>query len=425
MTRLLEIFETLTAIPRCSGNTTAALEYLIGFCRQSGATVKTDAAGNLLAAIGTPKICFQSHYDMVCIGDQPPVTLREGEWLRAKGGTLGADNGIGIAVMLWLIERGVSGEYLFTNDEEIGLIGANALETLPVAPLLINLDSEEEGVVTLGCAGGADFFLSRSLEFESIDTALFDAYEIRAKGCIGGHSGVDIHRGIAGALAEVCGWLFDHSARLVSLEGGERVNAIPREAKAIAWLPKKTVLKAAPHVEFKPCAASDRVIAGSNRLLAALAALPHGVLDWDNTHNVVCQSSNFALAKTADDRLEITLSVRGNTPKALEDAGRRVRAAAFLGGLEARSEGKYPPWPPEGGALADRMAELMRQAGLKPSMSVIHAGLECAVLKTKLPHTEMVSVGPTIRFPHSDRECVHLPSVERFLNLIQKAAREL
>ncbi|MDR2033398.1 MAG: hypothetical protein LBP89_02050 [Helicobacteraceae bacterium] len=419
MKRILELFEELNKRKRGSGDTIEAFNFLRDFCANAGAKVTTDKAGNILASIQTPKICLQSHYDLVALGDQPPSIVKDGEWLRAKNGTLGADNGIGVAIMLRLIEERVAGEYLFTNDEEIGLIGANNLSVIPTSKEIINLDSEDEGEIIIGCAGGADYLLTIPFSYEPIDAKRFCAYKIAAKNCDGGHSGVDIHRGIKSAIDEVCRYLFENEAKLVSFNGGERLNSIPKNAEAIAFLPIDFSPKDSESIRIFPIDAPPQAIKDNRKVLALLTLIPHGVYGFDSSYGVVSRSCNFAIINTLSDRLDLTLFARGNGEYDLKAIDAQITALSKLGDFNFTRLGYYPSWSAEKTPLADRILSLMSDQGLKPKIGAIHAGLECGILKSKSPNAECVSIGMTIRYPHSFQERVYLPSVERLYSLIK------
>ncbi|GHV04394.1 peptidase [Campylobacterota bacterium] len=420
MKRLLEIFEALNRTKRGSGDSAEAFRFLVDFCERSGAQTQSDRAHNILAIVGDGgRICLQAHYDMVALGDQPPTIKRDGDWLHAANGTLGADNGIGVALMLTLIAQGRAGEYLFTSDEEIGLNGARALEALPKAKMLLNLDSETEGEITIGCAGGADYTLTRSLKEIAIDHTRFRAVKITAKGCEGGHSGVDIDRGIASALVEICRTAKEHGGSLISLDGGERNNAIARNATAVALFAIDTVLRETKHTTIEPIQTPKTAYALDETLTAALAAVPHGVISRDPRYSVVERSCNFARAQTDYDRLTLTLFARGNSPDALEANDAVIALFAANNGFDLRCDGRYSSWQPKESLFAKEIEAVMRSERVAPKYGVIHAGLECGVLGEKLPSVQMVSIGPTIEAPHSYGERVFVPSIDRLLRVVQ------
>lgn len=420
MKRLLDIFYTFSGIEHGSGDTRMALEFLRTFCVSHGAKITVDRAGNLLATVGKPHLCLQAHYDMVAIGVHPPKPQLRSDYITARNGTLGADNGIAVALMLRLIEQEKYGEYLFTNDEEIGLKGANKLEVLPVSPFLINLDSEVEGAVVIGCAGGNDYTLTKQIKHTSVDAERFICHQVSAKNCEGGHSGVDIGKGIRSALAEVCDYTAAHQGQLLSLNGGERANSIAKNATAFAYFPKDIVFARSEYIDCVPSFTQEHIIKNGDRVLSSLVLLPHGVLNYDSQTNTVTQSANFATAKTADNILTVVLSVRGNSKEELEMLEHKAIAVAKLGGFSLQKTAKYPPWRTAKTGFVSFMISRMKEAGFTPEPYIMHAGLECAVLQEKLPNCKMVSIGPTIDFPHSFQERVYVPSVERLFNFISE-----
>lgn len=226
-------FEMIAGTPHCSFETTGMKEKIIDFSKKNGFSVQEDKAGNLLCQKGNPSICLQSHYDMVCMGDAPTIELvSEAGWLKAKNSSLGADNGMGMAIMMTMMETHEHLECLFTNDEEVGLIGANNLELQLKATKLLNLDSEEENGVFIGCAGGVDIFGKTSLSWLPICDHCY-VYEVLVDDLPGGHSGVDIDKNIPSALKVLASALVDNDCALVEIEGGERNNSIPKRARAI------------------------------------------------------------------------------------------------------------------------------------------------------------------------------------------------
>lgn len=416
MKRFFEIFYELSSYPRSSGETAAAREFIRAFCEKRGFPANSDSAGNLLVTIKTPKICLQSHYDMVAIGDHPPRVIRDNGYLCAQNGTLGADNGVGVALMLRLIERQIAGEYLFTNDEEIGLLGAKNLSVIPVSKTLINLDGEEDGAIIIGCAGGADYTLSEPLEYINAPSG-YQPYAISAKNCVGGHSGVDIDKNIRSALVEASRFCFDRGALIASIDGGEKKNAISRSVRAIAFF--DTAPQSGEFIDVRPIKTERKVIKESQKLLQMLVSLPHGVLrrGEDGIH----ASANFALAKTSANTLTISVSARGHSFEALDEIDRRICQYKWFS-IEKSAE--YPPWQNGGGEAAKRTFDIMKSMKLPARFIVMHAGLECAFLKDKLPNAELFSIGPEIDFPHSDKERVRISSISQFSEVLERVMGE-
>ncbi|GAX87239.1 dipeptidase D [Lebetimonas natsushimae] len=382
---VLKIFKKITKIPHCSGNTGKLKDFIIEYAKNEGFNVETDKAGNVLAYLEKPVICLQSHIDMVCVGNAPEIEIEsDGEWLWAKNSSLGADNGIGVAIMLNLMKKYKNVEYLFTNDEEIGLIGAFNLELKINSPYLLNLDSEDENIY-IGCAGGVDAIINYPLKKIKKRGYLAD---VKIDNLPGGHSGVDIHKNIPNAISELA---FDVE-EVVEFRGGERRNSIPRSAKA---------------KEFFESGFGEEVDVFDDGYIRFLRNLPHGVLEYDFKFNVVSKSINLAIVENE----KIILSLRANSNELLEEVKEYLKAKAKI---EVEFEGEYPAWRPEITNLAKILQEITHY-----DFKVIHAGLECAVLKNKFPKVSMASIGPVIENPHSIYEKVNVKSIEKTLNSVE------
>ncbi len=387
MEKVLEIFKKITKIPHCSGNTGKMKEFLIEWIKKCGYEYKTDRAGNVLAYKNTPVLCLQSHYDMVCVGNAPDIEIiEENGWLKAKNSTLGADNGIGIAIMLYLMQEYDNLEFLFTNDEEIGLVGAFNLELNIKSEYLLNLDSEDENIY-IGCAGGADVKIKYPIEYETLRGFCAD---MKIENLPGGHSGVDIDKNIPNAIVE----LIHKIENICSLQGGERRNSIPANAYAKICFESEN----AQEIEII-----------SKEYLEFLKKLPHGVLEYDFEFQVVSKSVNLAIV----DNENIVLSLRANSNEKLEEVKEYIKQKCT--GVEIEFEGEYPAWKPEISSLAKILKEIMNT-----EYKVIHAGLECAVLKNKFPDVKMASIGPVIENPHSVNERVKIESVKKIYETVIK-----
>jgi len=234
MSKILQYFLELTQIPHCSHDTTQLREFLVGFASTRHYNVTIDAAKNILISKGHSKIALQGHYDMVCVGNAPDITTQIDEgWLSAKDSSLGADNGIAIAMMMELMDRGVEAEFLLTNDEEVGLIGAKALDFELQSSCMLNLDSEDEAEVYIGCAGGEDIVATQT--YTNPTRVKEHLYEVSISNLKGGHSGVDIDKGIPSAIKLLAQYIARIDAQIVTFEGGERRNSIPTHAKATIY----------------------------------------------------------------------------------------------------------------------------------------------------------------------------------------------
>jgi len=385
MEKVLDIFRQISKIPHCSGDTEKLKKFIIEWTEKCGYQYKTDKAGNILAYKSKPVLAFQSHYDMVCVGEAPNIEIiEENGWLRAKNSTLGADNGIGVAIMLHLMREYDNLEFLFTSDEEIGLIGAFNLELEIQSGYLLNLDSEDENIY-IGCAGGVDVKVKYPIGYEKFTGFLAD---IKVENLPGGHSGVDIDKDIPNAIEE----LLKRVKNISAIKGGERRNSIPANAYA-----KEAVLSEG----------GEEIEVFEKNYVEFLKKLPHGVLEYDFEFQVVSKSVNFAIINNEN----IILSLRANSNEKLEEVKEYIKEKCA--GAEIGFEGQYPAWKPEVSRLAEILKEIM-----DTEYKVIHAGLECAVLKDRFPDVSMASIGPVIQNPHSVNERVNLKSVEKIYNTI-------
>ncbi|ADV45676.1 M20/M25/M40 family metallo-hydrolase [Nitratifractor salsuginis] len=423
--RILTYFKTIASIPHCSREAGELREYLARFGQEVGYEVLEDSAGNLLMRRGKPKLCLQGHYDMVCVGNAPEIELIERErWLEARDSSLGADNGMAIAMMMALMEEGAELEFLLTADEEVGLVGAKALAFELQSPYLLNLDTEEAGEVYIGCAGGVDIVGRRSCE------RLPDhrpAWRVRLCGLPGGHSGVDIDKGIPNAIKELAQALAeDEELGLVSFVGGERRNSIPVHAEAVVRSAKRP--EPGDAFDFTVEEAEDAqegVFADSDRLLRLLATAPHGVVSRNEELQIPQQSLNLAQVDFSLSGCRIDYSLRAMSDGDLQSLADRTETLLHRYGFEVSREEAYPAWKPEVNEFTLKVAEFLKEEFGHSEMKAIHAGLECGILSQKYPQIKMASIGPTIENPHSVRERVDLESVERTFGALKKIIGEI
>jgi len=391
MHKVIEIFKQITKIPHCSGKTEKIQEFIIDYANKRDFNVKRDKAGNILCFKDKPKIALQSHIDMVCVGDVDNIELVEdGDFLKAKNSTLGADNGIGVAMMLYFMNKYDNVEYLFTNDEEIGLIGAEKLELKLKAPYLLNLDSEDDKEIIIGSAGGVDIIAEYPLKREKVYGSLGD---VSVTNLPGGHSGVDINKNIPNAIIE----LLKRVENLAYIKGGEKSNAIPANAYA------KEVFSG-----------NDEVEVYNKEYLKFLRSLPNGVLEFDFEYKIPSKSINFGMIEGN----RVVLSARANDNEKLEELKEYIFSK--LPNCKISLDEEYPAWKPEKNELA---LKLQKITGVE--LKAIHAGLECGLLKEKFPHIQMASYGPLIENPHSIRERVSISSVERVTKAVEELIKNL
>jgi dipeptidase D len=456
-------FDSLCNIPRPSKKEEKVVEFVIDFARKHGLDYKKDEVGDVVirkpATPGNenkPIVVLQAHLDMVPqknsatvhdFGKDPIQAYVDGEWVKARGTTLGADNGIGVAAILAILESTdvTHGplEGLFTIDEETGMTGAFTLKPgFMEGRILLNLDSEEEGELCIGCAGGLNTTATFSCTSEPIP-ADAKAFKIGITGLKGGHSGVDIHlgRGNANKLMNRFLWKAsrEFGLRISSIEGGSLRNAIPRESFVVAVVPanaEKAFLDwgsefanmirnelgaVEPGFIFDtiacdmPVSVMDKATQG--RLLNAVYTMPDGVIRMiSDMPEVVETSTNLAIVKSQENMIEVICLLRSSVDTAKTDLANAMTSVFELAGAEVVHEGAYPGWKPNVDSPVLRTMKDVYKAKFRkePKVNVIHAGLECGIIGDVYKGMDMVSFGPTIQYPHSPDEKVHIPSVEKF-----------
>lgn len=472
-------FSELSNIPRPSKKEAAVLTYLKSFADARKLKWSQDVVGNLV--ISRPgsgggedaePVLLQGHVDMVCEKnsdsshdfDRDPLRLRrDGAWLRATDTTLGADNGIGVAAALAVLESGPEAllppvEALFTVDEETGLTGATNLDgSLITATRLLNLDTEELGNVYIGCAGGANSTLklnAKQVPLEGTMTRL----HIKIFGLMGGHSGINIHEGRGNAVQMAAQLAADALAtspggRLVRISGGDKHNAIPREAEVLLALAPEAVagakeaaskaslaLKAEYGLLETELAASiveetssEKLLGfskeDSSRILTLLRIVPHGVVKMSHAiQGLVETSNNLASVRTTQDGIEAVLSTRSSIGSALEATRDKIQLMADLAGASLDRQPAYPGWAPAPSTPLVELAvqKLRARCGNEPQVMAIHAGLECGLLLERCPTVKQaVSFGPTITGAHSPDEALEISTVEPFYSALMDMLQEL
>jgi dipeptidase D len=472
--RIWSYFEEISRIPRCSGNTERIVDYLLRFARGHGLEERMDSASNLVIVkppsqrySRVPVVVLQSHVDMVCEKDsdsshdfnRDKLKLKiEAGSLSAEKTTLGADNGLGMAVMLSILEDTTipSGalECLFTVDEEIGLKGAFAMDSSLIrGRLLINLDTEEAGSICIGCAGGRDSHFAlpvRRAAAEKGEKRLL----MQVRGLRGGHSGAEIHLGRGNAIKLLARLLLQMmkgcSFRIVSITGGDKLNAIPREAEAVlsvrgmdevqvrkrfqelSSLVKDEYLCIEPDCSFRIEEHSGTEApfdAGSTQLLLhLLSVIPHGVLGMSHQmEGLVETSSNLASVRTSAESVQLASSHRSSVESALGWVCDMHGAIAGMAGCDIMQTEGYPGWrPDEDSRLLKHAQRAIRKVmGREAKVTAIHAGLECGIIKTKFEGMDAISIGPTITGPHSPQEKVDIRSVEIFWKVLLQILKEI
>ncbi len=462
MKRVLDIFEEIARVPRPSKKEGRIRDWVLEFARKARLASTTDDAGNVVLFVeastscpDAPTIVLQGHLDMVCEKkpsshhdfDRDPLRLRmDGDWLKATDTTLGADNGIAVAMALaYATDPEVahpSLELLFTVDEETGLTGATKLSTdLLKGRVLLNLDSEEEGSFTVGCAGGRSSVVRLPVTRAPLTTEEV-SWRLSLEGLVGGHSGVDIQeqRGNANYLLGRALWNLARqgSVRLVTFAGGNAHNAIPRDAEAVVVVDKPLDAKLPDDVarlndvfrtELSQTDPDVRLVASkmvevpedaldratSHAVAGMLVALPNGVHRYSQLiPGLVETSANLATVSIKNGGAEILVSQRSSSTVHLDALTEKIQAIAHAHGAGHKTENDYASWEPDfDAAIVERATVSYRTLfGKEPTVDVIHAGLEAGVIGAKYPGMEMISFGPTIEYAHSPDERLYVPSVE-------------
>lgn len=428
MQEVLNLFKTITAIPRCSKEHQPFIEFVQSFAKEHGYECHVDSVYNILCkkADSQAKLCIQNHYDIVCLSDGcVPEIIEENGYFRAKDSTLGADNGIGCSYMLRLMQLGYDCEFLFTSDEEIGLIGANGIEFELNAKQMLNIDSEQEGEICIGCAGGVDIFASFDTKHIIPNDEGLDLYEITLENLPGGHSGVNIHQEIPNAIKLMAKSIKECEGKLLDINGGERINSIPANVKAI--IASKTPPKAShDNMKIEKVAQkSEHFMVYHDNVVNFLYAFAHGVRGFDTNLNVVLTSINLAKVSTEIDDLKLEFSARSMDNDELKRIKDETVCMLESFGFSTHTSGKYPAWKPDINEFTNKVLEIYKEHCEHASLQAIHAGLECALFKEKFPNIKVASVGPNISNPHSKSEKVEIKSIENLYKIVLKIVQEV
>jgi len=415
---ILDHFKTICSIPHCSNEADKLKDFLISFAKERGYNVEVDKSKNILAYGGSRKIAFQAHYDMVCVGKAPNIELVfEDNYLRANESSLGADNGIAIAMMMAMMDERVGGEYLFSADEEVGLVGAKGLGFDLKAKYMLNLDSEDEAEVYIGCAGGVDLKATKEYKRAFLDG---DFYEIKIENLPGGHSGVEIHKDIPNAIKLFGEFLKDKDIKIAYLKGGERINSIPSSLRAI--ISSKDMISSTKGIDVVRFQGRFEVCEDSNEIISLINGFKEGVLSFNDDLKIPQDSINLALVDLKEGRLTIEASARSMDQKGLKKLKKDYKKYLKSFGYEVKTHGKYPAWSPQKNDFSKIVCEAVKTVFGKCEYKAIHAGLECAIISDLYPNIQIASIGPTIISPHSTHERVDLESVERTYEVVKRVA---
>ncbi len=461
-------FEEITKIPRCSKHEEKIRDYIVNFAKKQKLPMKTDHVGNVViskpATSGIknkPTIILQGHMDMVCEKNsdvtfdfsKDPIKLkREGDLLTADGTTLGADNGIGLAISLAILEDTTIKhgpiEALFTVDEETGLTGAFAMKPDFISgKIMLNLDSEDFGVITVGCSGGGDTKIDLPIKRHSPPVDM-QGLLVKVSGLRGGHSGVDIHEQRGNAikiLARILWKTKQYQFFISDIQGGDKHNAIPREAYAKIAIKKtdknkfisdlkieeQNILEEVKpidpklKIDIQDITKPDKTLDASSqeKLLNLVYGLPHGVhlMNYE-LKTLVETSTNLATIAVKENMITIGMSSRSPAKSELQDMRDRIHSIASLAGAQVTEQMPYPGWKPNLSsktlALSKKIFKEMYSQDAK--VEAIHAGLETGIIGEKFPGMDMISIGPTLKYPHSPEEQLHISTVPKFYKFVLK-----
>lgn len=458
-------FADLNAVPRPSKKEERVIEFMMNFGKNLGLTTIQDRIGNvIIKKAATPgmenrkTVVLQSHIDMVHQKNADTIfdfdtqgieMFVDGDWVRAKGTTLGADNGIGVAAIMAVLAsteiEHPALEALFTIDEETGMTGAMQVDPSNISgKILLNLDTEDDDELSIGCAGGIDTNTTTSVELEDLPSD-FTTFEIKLRGLLGGHSGMDIHLG-RGNANKMMNRLMIHlvsliDLRLISMDGGSLRNAIPRESTAVMAVPNSekvnlknqfdlfvgTLYNEYKSIETEMTWSLDEINNSSKaiscndfeRVTRSIYAVPNGVFRMSpDIDNLVEASSSLASVIVKDGKYTTQSLQRSSVESTKSDVANAVRFAFESNGIAVVQNGEYPGWQPNpNSAILKLMEDLYRKTySSEPKVKACHAGLECGILGKAFPGMDMISFGPNIRGAHSPDECVQISSVQKFWN---------
>ncbi len=463
-------FAALNAVPRPSKKEEKVIEFIKNFGENLGLETTVDGVGNVIikkpATSGMEDrkaVVLQSHLDMVHqknsdinfdFENQGIEMEVDGDWLKAKGTTLGADNGLGVAAIMSILESDdiphPDLEALFTIDEETGMTGAMGLKPGQLqGEILLNLDTEEDDEIDIGCAGGVDVTASQTYGLAAPSGQMV---KIEIKGLQGGHSGMDIHKGygnanvILGRLLYVA--LDNQNIQLIGIDGGGLRNAIPREAVAIfsvrnsaEFIEEATILKNAImeefaaveknlHINIETYSSTEKAISeeDSRKIILALKSAHNGVYRMSpDVADLVESSNNIARVELKNGNLKILNLSRSSVDSTKFAVAEQLKSVFELAGMEVEFSGSYPGWKPKPGSDIVKLMEKIyeRDFGSKPHVVACHAGLECGIIGANYPEMEMVSFGPTIRGAHSPDERANIPSAQKFWGFLKEILKEI
>ena len=424
MKSYMEYFDEICKIPHGSFEADKMKEYLIKHCEKNDFKASVDEAGNIHAFKGNPRICLQSHYDMVCVGDAPNIqTFEKDGFLMAKNSSLGADNGIGVAMMMSMMDKYDNFEVVFTNNEEVGLWGVARFNGVIKSPNLLNLDSEEDDKVSIGCAGSVDMYAFRNLEKIDCNGFLYELKIDDNDKFPGGHSGIQIHENIPNAIKSMARFIKENDGKIAYFNGGERRNSIAAKVDAKVIFFKE--LKEIPNfIKAKFLGKKgSKIYKFSDELLNMLCIFSQGVRAFNTEVNTPEDSINLSTAKEVDNKFEVLFFARSMSAKGLENSKFETLTLAKSFNFDTKTENQTTPWRPEINEFAKFILKNMQKYNKNAKFVAVHAGLECGVFLAKQPDLKVASIGPNIFAPHSINEKLEIKSADLIYKVVDEIVK--
>ncbi|PSM52579.1 peptidase D [Campylobacter blaseri] len=423
MQKVMDYFKQICKIPHCSFETDEMREYLVKHAKKNGFTVQIDEAGNIYTFKGEPKICLQSHYDMVCVGNAPKIELVEKDGiLSAKDSSLGADNGIGVAISLVMMDEFSDLEVIFTNNEEVGLWGAARFEFKTKSKKLLNLDSEEDFRVSIGCAGSVDMYATSKIEKKKINGY---AYKLAIDDFPGGHSGTEIDKNIPNAIKFLIKFVKENKGKLSFIDGGERRNSIPAKAFLTAVFDKE-ISSFPKYIKSEFIGKKDiEIYKNSDEIVDMLCIFSQGVRSFNKDLKIPEDSINLSTVKEKNEVLEVLFFARSMSKEGLENSKFETKVLANNFGFDIVSENQTTPWKPEINDFSKAVLKNLKKYSPNAEFAAVHAGLECGVFIGQDEKLLATSIGPNIHSPHSVNERLEIDSVGIITDAVRGLLKDL
>lgn len=418
---VIDYFLKICEIPHASRNTKELAKWLIDECKKRNFITQIDQRGNIYAKKGEPEICIQSHYDMVKVGSENTVkVIFEDDFIKAENSSLGADDGIGVAISLKMMDEFENLEVIFTNDEEVGLWGVQNFDYKIKSDKILNLDSENDEQVCVGCAGGVDI-LAFCDTYRKLKKGF--CYEFKTKNFPGGHSGSEIDKNLPNAIKSLAKFIRENSGSIVNFKGGERINSIPVNAMCKAVFDNE-ISKVPEFLEAEFFGFDEyEIYKKSAEILDFICIFSQGVRAWNNTLNIPESSANIALCEEIKGQFKISIFARAMNE--LENLQFETKILGERLGFKICFENFSKPWKPQINDFSHLVLKNLQKFSPNAKFYAIHAGLECGVFITKNRNLKVASIGPNIFGAHSVNEKVQISSIKKIENTVREIIKNI